>query len=358
MAPDDAWTTSIHDVPEDLLEVILLRVSSPVCLALAGAACKLWRRVVAGARFAGLYRSCMRPPPPATTSTAAAPYARRSTPRHPRLPPGSMSIPATSPSTSSRMIVGLLLIEFNGLHYIPRTFPDVLVVCEPLTRRYEKIPPPLDFDRRSCTYWRSYLVDGEGEEAAVGGRTISMSNFRVLCEMYRGGVARAAVFTAGSGGAGSSWSERAIGHVVPKLDPTRRILGHAGGSWYYFYVKGMTMWIKYNLYVTEGRHGDPRIFSLLDGTVKVFARLGGARGGWALERSVSLRYHDKWHMYLWATGPGFIIVALEYTRARQFLSVDLETMEVKAAAEEKWDTLYPCTLPCPPALRACLDIDR
>ncbi|PUZ51357.1 hypothetical protein GQ55_6G177800 [Panicum hallii var. hallii] len=354
MAPDDAWTTSIHDVPEDLLEVILLRVSSPVCLALAGAACKLWRRVIAGARFAGLYRSLHAP--------AAAGYYFNSCRSFWTMmaKPWASIGPSfdTLPSAAATGRGGLLLIEFNGLHYIPRTFPDVLVVCEPLTRRYEKIPPPLDFDRRSCTYWRSYLVDGEGEEAAVGGRTIRMSNFRVLCEMYRGGVARAAVFTAGSGGAGSSWSERAIGHVVPKLDPTRRILGHAGGSWYYFYIKGMTMWIKYNLYVTEGRDGDHRIFSLLDGTVKVFARLGGAGGGWALERSVSLRYNDKWHMYLWATGPGFIIVALEYTRARQFLSVDLETMEVKAAAEEKWDTLYPCTLPCPPALRACLDIDR
>ncbi|CAL5006528.1 unnamed protein product [Urochloa decumbens] len=390
--------TSIHDVPDDLLETILLRVSSPVHLARAGAACKLWRRVIADGRFAARFRSMHAP--------AVAGYYFNSFRSFRRMPGPSGSIRPSfdpSPSTgidpryfsldflSDDVIAGthsaivldsrgsLLLIEFEGLRYFRGSFPAALVVCEPLTQRYEKIPRPRDFDG-GCTYLRSYLVDGK----TGCDDPISMSSFRVLCDMYRGGVAHAAMFTAG--GSEDSWSEKAIDHVSPVLDHTRLIKGRAGGCWY-FYIQGMT-WIvldgatgeyssldlpttvdwglngdytrMHRFYVAEGRDGKPRIFSFKDNTVKVFARLGGD-GEWALERSLLLRYHEHWDTSVWAKGPGFIVVALEvswvneHVNLRQLLSVDLETMEVKPAEEDKFRIHHPCTLPCPPTLRACLD---
>ncbi|RCV30968.1 hypothetical protein SETIT_6G138600v2 [Setaria italica] len=361
----DARTTSIHDLPDDLLEAILLRVSSPVCLARAGAACKLWRRVIAGDRFAARFRSMHAPAVAVYYSNSCRSFrsmAKPWTSIRPSFDPSPSTATGIDPRNfslhflSDDVIVGLhratvldsrgglVLIEFDGLQHIRQTFPDELVVCEPLTRRKEKIPRPRgldDGDCMICIYGRSYLVDAAGE---ASGFTISMSSFRVLCDM-----------------------EKAIDHVSPKVDHTRRILGRAGGSWY-FYIKGMT-WIvldgstgeysssdlpttvdwglddhtrMYGFSVTDGCDGiKPRIIKLLDldNTVKMFARLGGNGDEWALE---------KWHLYLWAQGPGFIIVALEV----------IWTMELKPAAEEMLNMLYRCTLPCPPALRVCLDEDR
>ncbi|CAL5006518.1 unnamed protein product [Urochloa decumbens] len=389
--------TRIHDVPHDLLEAILLRVSSPVCLARAGAACKRWRCVIADDGFAARYlslhapavagyyfhsfRSCCGKPGPSGSirpSFDPLPFAGID-PRYFSLDFLSDDVIAgVHSATVLDSRGGLLLIEFQGFRYFRERFPAALVVCEPLTRRYEKIPRPRDFDG-GCIYWRSYLIDGE-----TGGDRISMSSFRVLCELYRGGVAHAAMFTAG--GSEDSWREKAIDHVSPVLDHTRLIKGRAGGCWY-FYMQGMT-WIvldgatgEYSsldlpttvdwglngdytrmrrFYVASGRDGKPRIFSFKDNTVKVFARLGGD-GEWALERSLVLRYHEHWEANVWAMGPGFIVVALEvswineHVNLRQHLSVDLETMEVQPAGEDKFRILHPCTLPYPPALRACLD---
>jgi hypothetical protein len=53
--------TSIHDLPGDLLELVLLRVRTPVCLFCAAAACKLWHRVIAGDCFLHRVRSLHRP---------------------------------------------------------------------------------------------------------------------------------------------------------------------------------------------------------------------------------------------------------------------------------------------------------
>ncbi|TVU49473.1 hypothetical protein EJB05_00786, partial [Eragrostis curvula] len=49
--------TSIHDVTDDLLELILLQVSSAVCLVHAAATCMLWCHVIAGAGFLRRFRS-------------------------------------------------------------------------------------------------------------------------------------------------------------------------------------------------------------------------------------------------------------------------------------------------------------
>ncbi|CAN6352142.1 unnamed protein product [Urochloa humidicola] len=48
--------TSIHDIFDDTLELILLRIPSPVVLVRAAATCKLWRRVIGAAGFLRRFR--------------------------------------------------------------------------------------------------------------------------------------------------------------------------------------------------------------------------------------------------------------------------------------------------------------
>ncbi|KAF8692311.1 hypothetical protein HU200_039921 [Digitaria exilis] len=57
----DAAPTSILDVPDDLLELVLLLVHTPICLFRAAATCKPWRRVVAGAGFLDRFRAIHGP---------------------------------------------------------------------------------------------------------------------------------------------------------------------------------------------------------------------------------------------------------------------------------------------------------
>jgi hypothetical protein len=105
-------------------------------------------------------------------------------------------------------------------------FPDMLVVCNPLTRCYKRIPPPPDLGG-SCRLHEFYLVDGEADDG-VGGR-VSMSNFRVLCEVHCNGITRNAVFTAGGAGVDdeSSWTDKAIENIIPRLRHKRHF-GRAG----------------------------------------------------------------------------------------------------------------------------------
>jgi hypothetical protein len=55
--------TSIHDVPDGLLKMVLLRVDSTASLVRAASTCKRWRYVIAGgAAFLRLARA-LHPPP-------------------------------------------------------------------------------------------------------------------------------------------------------------------------------------------------------------------------------------------------------------------------------------------------------
>nr|CAB3456821.1 unnamed protein product [Digitaria exilis] len=54
-------TSAVHNLSDDLLELLLLRLDSPVCLIRAAATCKHWRRVVAGGAFLRRFRS-LHPP--------------------------------------------------------------------------------------------------------------------------------------------------------------------------------------------------------------------------------------------------------------------------------------------------------
>ncbi|CAL4888536.1 unnamed protein product [Urochloa decumbens] len=161
---------SIHDVPLDLLKLILLRLDSSLWLIYAASVCKLWRGVIAGANdgdgdFLRIFRS-LHPP-------AIAGYYNL----------GSDATATRWKVADSHGGLVLLLEPPNRSRY-----PD-LIVCDPLTRRSQGINHP-----RGRYADRVYLLDGDG-----GG--ISMSNFRVLYMFYNNnGQPRAYVFSMGEAG--------------------------------------------------------------------------------------------------------------------------------------------------------------
>ncbi|CAL4970025.1 unnamed protein product [Urochloa decumbens] len=193
--PPSTGPASIHDVPLDLLKLILLRLDSSLWLIYAASVCKLWRGVIAGANdgdgdFLRLFHS-LHPPAIAgyynlgSDATAFVPTSPPATGRVGRF--RSLDF---LPAGRTRWKVAdshgglVLLLELPNRS----RYPD-LIVCDPLTRRSQGINHP-----RGRYVDRVYLLDGDG-----GG--ISMSNFRVLYMFYNNnGQPRAYVFSMGEAG--------------------------------------------------------------------------------------------------------------------------------------------------------------
>ncbi|KAL6900861.1 hypothetical protein ACP4OV_005537 [Aristida adscensionis] len=385
--------SSMQDISDQLflvLELIFLRLPSPAGLVRAATVCKLWRRAIADPGFLRLFRALHAP-------AVAGDYFNRFLLFNAETSRGANLRPSFVPSPSTATAATIDARHFS-LDFLPDGVGrpqkwdvldnrgSLLLMLRKGPGSLHKIPPPPDFgpERR---VWGTYLVDGDADEA---GGCISMSNFRVLCEFYSGGVAHAGVFFAGAGGAAGPWTEKAIAHIVDPARDNRRCLGHAGGSWY-FHVKGRTVAVldgrtgeyssfvlpatedwppnlrNYNFCVTDGRDGEPRIVSVADGTstMKVFARLDGGRGEWAPVKRVGLpeaasglpgyepSLFERHRPCFWTRGPGFVILVLsKQPRVRWAFVVDLESMEVEPAADDAWGMLYRCELPWPPPLNA------
>lgn len=385
-------------IPNNLVKLILLRLDSPVCLVRAASTCKRWRRIIADSGFLRHFRSLQAP-------TVAGDYYNDFPLHALALGPKTSGCPFFAPSSSAAIDIryfsldflpdrnfsrvwtvqdsrgSLLLLNRFAAADDPAGFP-YLIVCEPLTRRYRRIPPPANFNA-GCQFFGYHLLDGDEDQA--GGR-VGMSNFRVLCELYRDGTAHAAVFNFNAGSDWHSWRETAIDHIAPRFE-LMRFLGRAGGS-FYWYVQGNTvivldggtaefssfalppdieswdlhMW-SYNFCVTGGRDGKPRIFSVVNDNLKVFARVHGS-DDWALEKRIELSeatrvlpgYKPSFFgqpLNVCTTGVGSVVLS---PREQWWLfSVDLETMVVQQRAAEHMGTAYPCELPWPPALHACVD---
>ncbi|KAL6622521.1 hypothetical protein ACP70R_032400 [Stipagrostis hirtigluma subsp. patula] len=388
------------DVGDDVLGLVLERIDSHVSLIRAAAVCKRWRRAIAGAAFLRRYRSLHAPAvagdyyncaplPPLLRGAEAVPRTSERT--GPVFFPSSTSMDASHFSldflpdgaeswaiVDSRGSLLLMCRTGTGAGYARLRFPD-RVVCQPLTRRYRRVHPPPNFNS-SCHLWGTFLVDGDTDEE--GGR-IGMSNFRVMCMLCRDGVSVTTV----SSDAGSSWTiEEAVDPIMPEFGATR-LLGRAGCSWY-FYAEGRTlivldgctgefsssqlpstenwdlhMW-NFNFYVTDNRDSKPRIFTVFDENMKVFAQLDGDE--WVQEKMVVLSeaarslpgYQPSFFTHpqnILTSGAGFVILSPQFGGWWPY-SVDLETMEVAPAeAEDLGQLVFRCELPWPPALHVCVD---
>ncbi|OEL16969.1 hypothetical protein BAE44_0022013 [Dichanthelium oligosanthes] len=362
---------------DDILCLILERIDSHVSLIRAASTCKRWRRIIADPVFLRRYRSLHAPavagdyflcysPGVATTGEPGRWY--------PLFVPSSPSIDAGLYSSLDFLAdAGLktcVIVDSRGsllLIQSGEAFSSVVltVVCEPLTRRYRKIPPPpLAFNNggRRCQLREPFLVGGDSDDEAGGGR-ISLSNFRVVSELFGDdGLMHLAVFTASGADDDSAWSDKVIDHVSPS---PRMMLGRTAGSWYFY--KGDRALVRLDCYtgefsssvlppltedddwddldshiwnndfgVTEGRDGKLRIFTALGATMKVFVANHNG-GGWALEKKVLLSevarglpgYQPSFFnqpLDILTRGLGFVI--LKTTSESWTFSVDLETLEI------------------------------
>nr|TKW29244.1 hypothetical protein SEVIR_3G383700v2 [Setaria viridis] len=337
----------------DILIIILQHIDSPVSVVRAASACKRRHGIIADAGFLRRFRSVH------ALTLVAGDYFNDSK----RLQPSF--VPAAHRGS-------LLLLNDDVVSgKLSHVFLDI-VVCEPETRRYKWIPPlPLPIQgllpRRR--------------------RHIGMSNFKVLCmfkhviKSQRAICTGSAMFTAWS--AGSSPPVVVMGRLYTEA---RRDLvdlhelGGAGGS-QYFYAPGRNLVVldrgtgeffhavfppptvswagdfdvhvtRSRFYVTGGRDGKPRIFTVFDETMKVYARPDG--GEWMLQKSLSLpeatRTCPARTLDIQTSGTGYVVLLLKTALDKWLISVDMETMLVTLAAEDTGPVMYRCEIPWPPVL--------
>ncbi|RLN35691.1 hypothetical protein C2845_PM03G31820 [Panicum miliaceum] len=380
---------SMDAIPLDLLEVILLLVAWPVFLVRAASTCRQWRRIIARPDFLWRFRCLHRPP--------VAGYYYDTTQRF-------------SPSSWWPSVVdgrrfaldflqgldpihgfwrlrdsrgSLLLLDHYNHHRDARASRRGMVVCEPLTRRFQKIPPPA----QSACYSTSFLLDGDNAQQAGG---ISLSSFKILCLLHYGKHSDARVFTWGD----SCWRE------TTSIDSgSMNVIGVAMGSvhWYAGRRKVVTLdqrsaefscftlpagiedWDslvnQHRLAVTAGRDGRVRVVAgVAGGDMKVFARVpGGGSCEWVLEKRVTLSFMAIHSRLPWRGPWYFAPVPISNHRTRAVLIVttrmslsqepttplmfrlDIETMAVERMPDPNKGTAYPLELPWPPVFRACTD---
>ncbi|KAM0822101.1 hypothetical protein ACQ4PT_071724 [Festuca glaucescens] len=229
--------TTVHDLPEHVFGQILLRLgpNSPSLLRVA-AACKRWCRIVGDAGFLARI---------ATTATwhvgdyrtiKGCPLFFPSMPLE--VDGHRLSLDFLHDSTSwvladSRGSVLLLEKKFNcggTSHYRCGCCPD-LIVCDPLTTRYQGILWPPDLDGLN----RMGVFLSDGDDGA--GCHVSLSNFRIVAAVEETLVL---VFTAGSdGGWGMVHSELPDD---PETITADFFAGRANGSLYWGVQENSTIY--------------------------------------------------------------------------------------------------------------------
>ncbi|KAL6655496.1 hypothetical protein ACP70R_006322 [Stipagrostis hirtigluma subsp. patula] len=366
-----------HAMPDDKLALIFLHLGSPIDLLRAASTCKRWRRIITGATFLRRFRSLHGP-------SVAGAYHNSLLFERPRFvssPPAAadgrhFSLDFLPEEHLSRWRIrdsrgSLLLVDRNDC----KDGSLDMFVCEPLTRRYEMIPPLTPSARYLAA--TAYLVDGEDD--AEAGCGIGMDSFRVFCLLHDGGRIHAGVFTSGG-----SWRRASAADDGRET----RILGVAAGSRYWhaggrkmvvldqstlefssFVLPGDEAWDRTSIFmtmtVTAGRDGEPRIVvgGTAGGGLKVFARRqgGGAGGEWALEKIVQpsaamlgLPRYER--CYLSHAVPRFVhrtgtvVIAVPTPGKMCRFRLDIESLEAERVPELDGGIAYPCELPWPPSL--------
>ncbi|CAN6352338.1 unnamed protein product [Urochloa humidicola] len=181
------------DLPDEIVEEIILRLDSVADLAHASAACTTFRRVVSARRFLRRYRSLHSPPvlgiivaesgvfypaePPHRSAPAARAVARAADFTFSFLPKPNRW--RTRDVRDGRVLLSAPASSLEGL---------VLVVCDPLHRRYVEIPPPppppppIPGDLVACM--RHYAeLEFEHFLAPANEEEKGSSSFRVICNV-------------------------------------------------------------------------------------------------------------------------------------------------------------------------------
>ncbi|KAL6840684.1 hypothetical protein ACP4OV_029548 [Aristida adscensionis] len=394
---------SVQDIPDKLLEVILLHLTSPPCIIRAAATCRRWPRIVTSLRFRS--HLCCRLEPHITGSY-----------HQPQLAPsdGRPTFVPSSPATgihrrhfsldflpsgggkswkladSSRSL--LLLAKKGG--WMRRCFPD-LVVCEPLTRRHRLIPRP-DEEMRHHECLGIFLSAYSSND--------DMSGFSVTCVLYESctrfsgeiGTVRACVFSRRRRGiwrwtAGRSAAMDGLRLNLQGKD-SLQFAGRAGGSSFWWIederplrrlvCASGTGFSLVNLpehiqrlctgtsafRIIGGGDGKVRIACLAGENLSVFARdyLMGVGYEWELEKHLNLRtatcglpgskeeyFRDSPAKIVAVSGRCLVLTP---DGENWYFSVELETGRVEAlhVGSRRTAVAFPYELPWPPRFQACL----
>ncbi|CAL5089770.1 unnamed protein product [Urochloa decumbens] len=442
-------TTEVGDLTDDLLELVLLGIDTSVCLVRAAATCKRWRRLVAGADGAAFLRrfQSLHPPRPIGTFYSINPDRPRSYGQDhiwpdvdPVFVPSSASAsafdePSGGPQLSLDFVPGLPaanrgrreLVDGRGSlllllgekdrnelpwdmywwHHADYMTRD-LIVCQPLTRQYQVILPPIG----NVCILGAFLLNSDANEAGATAAAIGMTNFRVLLVHYEHdyswddevnghGHPLTSVFTCGGCGYGyGGWQygeKDEAGVCLPLFDQVH-LAGRTGGRIYWgcddkqvvvldectlqfsamALSEHMMQWLVFgrdNFRVVGGDHAGTivRIVHLTHsgGLLEVFGHRHGDRGNdeWVLEKTVLMAEASRGLLAVEHQEEGYFdretriidadegLVVLSLDNEMFLFSVDLETMELKREDGRNQSTgaAFPYTLPWSPVMRACVD---
>uniref|UniRef100_A0ACD5Y3B9 Uncharacterized protein n=1 Tax=Avena sativa TaxID=4498 RepID=A0ACD5Y3B9_AVESA len=406
--------TGVDHIPDHLLELVLLRVDSSLAIIRAAFTCKRWRRIVAATAFLTRFRSLHPAHVPGQYHVVDPSY------RDKLRPDGNNQVFVPDPTTARAIDRRHFSLDFlpdvvdasapweladsRGhllLLYRPRKngygqlrFPD-LVVCDPLSRRYQGIAYPPEMRLQLC--FGVFLLDGAAVDETGG--CISMSNFRVMVAVYdststlrtsvpvpRPGRAcsPAATVDGGWGRASPASHSRSLAYsasrgargglctgrwrrdgVVLSLDETT-----AEFSLVPFpdAVVGMTDELS-TFWVVGGEDGAVRVVRMVGRDLVVFAQLQGSTE-WVKETLVRLSEATSGLPGREETDfqqPAVIVAAnAKYVlltprgETTWLFSVELDTREAERTHERNWyaGAAYKYELPWPPALQACRAADR
>lgn len=345
----------MNDLPDHVLELVLLRVGSSFDLIHAAFTCKPWRRIIAEPRFLSRFRSLHAPHVAGHYYHDVVDPCNRNTAGHVFLP---------APSSSRDALIGLDPCRFS-LDFLPdpapaeyggstnssywelvdsrgglllfhrcetrseldsRCYLDDLLVCEPLTRRCQGILAPT-----GGKFFGLFLLDGESTGGGHGRSSIGISNFRVVASLYdcaddySRDVPSALVFHSGTG-----WREPEKSADIELLGYLElSFAGRANGSFYWAMEKepeeedGAVLALdeatmNYSLVtfpgtgletatdastfrVVQGEGAASRVVRLTGNELTVFARHQGL-GDWVPERRVDISEatlglpgREEWH---------------------------------------------------------------
>ncbi|CAL4905649.1 unnamed protein product [Urochloa decumbens] len=392
--------TNIHDLPDDLLELVLRRIRSPFYFVRAAAACKLWRRLLAAAADDNDFLSRLHQPPPHVlghyydegSTTVFVPATTSPKPPGNRKAPVNVSLDVDflSGHYSGRLALSdghgrLLAFVHSNNSY------SSVVLCNPWTREHRELRPPR-YGYWCCTIG-AFLLAGAAD----------MSCFKVLCvwldRNYSNGnkTAHAAVFSAREDG----WlllGSAGVGDIMPSLscwlDTRTKFLGRAGGSLCWSGEVSDTV-----LHLDEGSGvfstitlpapaaiGNSRSMSYHRGNLRVvrgtsasvrFARVVGDEvevlcwwhdygGEFVVDRKVCLSQLagierlDDWSWRFLDTAetpvtPGDVVLSPD-EEYRWMFSLDVGTMEMKPLRKSNSHAhrVFPCELPWPPTIKVCV----
>ncbi|CAO1939566.1 unnamed protein product [Urochloa humidicola] len=395
---------SIADLPDDLIELVLLRVRTPICLFRAAATCKAWRRVVAGASFLHRFRTihgprlllghyCINAKDMELRTAVFIPSPPRPA-QHLRQRLSLDFVPSSSPYTYTHEQV--LIDSRGGLLAFVQGYWDA-VVCDPWTRQYKQLHFPWG-ENDYCRYYfiGAFLLDAAVDDDANGSL---MSSFMVLCayrvvdDFHDTLEAHSYVFSATQ----DRWLEPPAGlDTGPRGHWTTEWSCRAGGSifWFdhdgyvlaldedtsefstfqlpaapnddYIYSRAYQLYQKHNIRVVGGgAEGAVRIVCVADGNLEVLTWVRGA-SECTVERRVGLcqlaniedRPDQSWRFVDTGTTLAALLELGAFSQSSTlFFSLDVETMKLQRLDDKTTEStarMFPYEIPWPQTINACL----